>query len=281
MAAGHADTAEIQRVFPVNDALPGLCFTEGNVEIFSEFPEGIPGFTVADTAAANEHRFLAGRDQICGAFHLIGIDPAAIHVPDTLLEEVFRIIVGFAFHILRHTDTNSTGIGRIGQNAHGMDHGCHHLFRTIDAVPIAADTLEGFVDGITVAIIEFSLLQHRVRLAGSESVTREDEQRNAVRGSGTAGGNHVHGAGADGGYAGNDLAAVVLFGKTDRNMGHTLFVVALIEPEVMPTLFQCLTDTDHAAVTENSDDPVYKFFFFPVKHYILIVQEFDDSLSHR
>ena len=34
-------------------------------------------------------------------------------------------------------------------------------------------------------------------------------------------------------------------------MSHTLFVVALIEPEVMAALLQCLTDTDNAAVTAS------------------------------
>ena len=64
-------------------------------------------------------------------------------------------------------------------------------------------------------------------------------------------------------------------------MSHTLFIVALIEPEVMTALFQRLADTDNAAVTENTDHPVHKFFFFPVKLNELVIQEFYDRLRHR
>jgi len=134
---------------------------------------------------------------------------------------------------------------------------------------------------VTVRSPELNLLQDRIRLSGGEGVTGQNQQRNAVGAGGTACSNHVHGTGPNGGDAWNNSAAVALLCKAHRYVSHGLFVVALVESEVMTALFQCLSDTDYAAVSEDPDDPVHKFFFFPVKLNELVIKEFHDRLSHR
>jgi hypothetical protein len=57
-------------------------------------------------------------------------------------KEGFRVIPGFALHILRQTERDRAGFRRVGQDAHGVDAGAHQLFRAGNAVPVFADRAE-------------------------------------------------------------------------------------------------------------------------------------------
>ena len=56
--------------------------------------------------------------------------------------------------------------------------------------------------------------------------------------------------------------------------------MSLIISKAVSALFKCLTDSDNATVTENTEDSVYELRFLSVKADILIVKESDKSLSH-
>ena len=76
------------------------------------------------------------------------------------------------------------------------------------------------------------------------------------------------------------LAALILLCISNSRMSHTLLVVTLIISEAVSALLKSLTDTDNAAVAEYAENTVNKFCFNSVKANVLIIKEFNESLSH-
>ena len=235
---------------------------------------------IPDTAAADDERILGLLQDLRGALELGGCGRAPVHMPDALSEEGNRIIIGFAFHILRHGQAHRAGIGGIGEHAHGMNRSRHQLFRTFHAVEIMAYAAECIRHGLAEGLEEFRLLQNRVRLAAGKGIARQHQQRDAVGCGTAAGGHHVHGAGADGGHARNDFQAVLLLGKRRGGQRHVLLVLALQEADAVPALLERLSDADHAAVAEHAEHVIDKLVFHTVKLHPLVIQELDEGLRH-
>ena len=126
----------------------------------------------------------------------------------------------------------------------------------------------------------FNLLEDRIWLARREGIAGEDEERDPIRGRGSAGGDHVHRAGADRRQAWDNFPAVELFRVSDRSVRHPLFVMPLQEADPVPALFERLTDADDAAMPEDPEHGVDEFFLFPVERDVLAVQEADERLRH-
>ena len=235
---------------------------------------------IPDTAAADDERILGLLQDLRSALELGGRGHAPVHMPDALSEEGNRIIIRFAFHILRHRQAHRAGIGGIGEHAHGMDRGRHQLFGALDAVKIMAYATECIRHGLAEGLEELRLLQHRVRLAAGKGIARQHQQRNAVGRGTAAGSHHIHGAGADGRHARDDFQAVLLLGKRRGSQRHILFILALQEADAVPALLERLSDADHAAVAENTEHIVDKLVFHTVKLHPLVVQEPDEGLRH-
>ncbi len=121
----------------------------------------------------------------------------AAHVPDALVEELDRPVVGLGLNVLGQGDRHGTGLGRVGQDAHAAQQRGDQLLGTVDAVEEARDGAERVVDGDVQRGRILELLKDRVGDAGRELVGGEDEDGQAVGRRGRRAGHHVQRAGAD------------------------------------------------------------------------------------
>ena len=213
-------------------AFSSLCLSERDFKFFTEFLHCFAGFRITNASAYDHQRFFGSCNDFCHIlqflFHCSGSgDP--VH---SLFEEIFREIKGFALHILAYGDAAGAGLCRIRQHPHGVDQSCHNHLWSGDPVPIFAHRFKGIVgaDCQTAALLQ--LLQHRIRLAGSKGICRKYQKRNVVYGSSGAGCHHIGCAGTDGRRTGNDFSAVVLLGKSDCRMAHTLLISSLEHPQL-------------------------------------------------
>ena len=278
--AGHAAAAHVQRMVPRDLALARLRFADGNVVFFRERECGLPAFGIGHAAADDHHRLLRGFDHLRSRFGFALGRQLTVDVPHALLQEMIGIVERFGLHVLRHGDTDRTGVGGTGQHTHRVDAGGHQLFGTLDAIPVFAHRAERIVGGGGNGVELLDLLQHRVGLTARERIAGQHKQRNAVRRGGTAGGDHVERTRADGRGAGDDLAAMLLLGIGDGGVRHALLIVSLIVGQVVTALFERLADTDHTAVTEDTENTFDELGFHAVKADILVVEEFDKGLRH-
>ena len=63
-------------------------------------------------------------------------------------------------------------------------------------------------------------------------------------------------------------------------MSHALLIMSLIISQGMSALLKSLTDSDNAAVAENSENTFDELRLFSVKGNVLIVKKFNESLRH-
>ena len=127
---------------------------------------------------------------------------------------------------------------------------------------------------------ELRLLQYGVGLAAGERIAGQQQQGDAVGRGAPRRRDHVHGPGADGADAGDDLQPVLLLGERHGRQGHILFVFTLQKADMMPALVQCLAHAHHAAVAEHAEHVVDEFIFLTVQLNILLIQELHQRLGH-
>ena len=279
-AARHADAAEVQRMVVEDGTLARLGLAERDPRRFGKGPELLVRFAVADASAADKKRLLRRADHFGRLSDRFRFGQPPCEPPDTLCKEGFGIVIGFALDILRDRDADRAGVCRIGQGAEGRDHCAHQLLGAHDAVPVTADRPEGVVGRDRQIVHLLDLLQHRVRLAAGVDVAGQDQDRDIVRGRGRGCGDHVGGAGADGGRHGNDLLALHLLGKGHGGVRHALFVFALPDFETAGLLPERLAEADHVAVARQHDHAFDKGIFLPVIGDVLIFQKTDQGLCH-
>lgn len=180
---------------------------------------------------------------------------AATDNPVTFMEELGRIIKGFAFHILRERDRHSARIRRIGKDAHRFGKGSQELFRTRDPVEEAADRPEAVVDRPITFNRMLELLKNVAGAAVSKSIGCEEKDRDPVYCRSRRTRNHVGGTGADGRCAGKGGATVLGFCITHCCMDHRLLVLRLVIGQLMAILFDRLADRGDIAMPEYSENP--------------------------
>ena len=157
----------------------------------------------------------------------------------------------------------------------------HELFGTLDAVEVVADPPEGVRHGLAEGSEELGLLEHRVGLTAGKGVAGEQEQGDPVCRRAACRRDHVHGSGADGRHAGDDLRPVFLLGERGSRQSHVLFVLALQEADAVTALLKSLTDADDASVPEDAEHIVDESGLPPVQFHVLGVEEADQRLRHR
>ena len=106
----------------------------------------------------------------------------------------------------------------------------------VNPIPITADCPERIIDSRGVTFWKFNLLQDWIWLSAGKCVAGKNQQRNTIGGGSAAGGNHVERAGSDRGHTGDDLTPIFLLCIADSDVRHTLFVVPLIKPQLVPAL---------------------------------------------
>ena len=262
----------------LDGALAGLGLGKRDVVCRAERLHRFAGLGVPHAAARDQQGLFCRFDQRRDIRGLFGRGNDAGDLMDALCKEAVREIVALPFHVLAQGDAHRAGVRRIGQGAHGVQHGAHQVFGTGDAVPVAAYGLISVVGGDAQRVRLFKLLQHGVGLPGGKRIRREQQQRHVVDRCGGCRRDHVCGAGADGGRAGNDLSAVVHFGKRRGGVRHALLVLPLEHLQLPGVFIQRLPEPDHNAVPEHRKDPFHKFGFPAVKRDVLVVQELHKRL---
>ncbi len=278
ISTGDADTAQAVRMAGLAGALSGLGLAKGNLELLAELLYSLAGLGVTHAAAHNDKGFLRRGNDFSDIVQFLFHGGRTGNAVYALLEEILREVIALTLHVLGQGDAAGAGFSGIGKHAHGIDQGGHDLFRAGDAVPVFADGTEGVVsaDGQAAALLK--LLKHGVRLTGGKGICREDQQGDIIDSGGSAGGDHIGGAGAYGRSAGDDLLPAVLLGKGDGGMTHTLLVAALHHLQPAGVGIQRLAQSYGNAMSENGEEALDKLRLHAVHGHILVVQEFDDSL---
>ncbi|MNS90636.1 hypothetical protein D3C72_1246930 [compost metagenome] len=146
-------------------AFARLSFGKRDVETLGEVTQCLAGLRVFHPATAHQQRATFSGQQRQRILQHACSRRAAIEPMHTLLEEIVRVVIGFALHVLRQAQRHRAGFRRIGQHAHRIDAGAHQLFRAHYAVPVLAHRTEGVIGADAEIVRLFNLLQHRVRLA--------------------------------------------------------------------------------------------------------------------
>ena len=227
--AADTSTAQIPVAFAADLALARLRLGNRNAKFFSERQHSRARIAVAHAAARQNDRLLAGHQKFCCPIHCLSARGLAIQMPDAFFKEFFGVIIGFSLHILRKADGDRAGLCGVGQNAHGVEHGCHELFRALYTIPVAADCLERIVDGNRIVLVMLELLEHRVGLAVGVGVGRQQQHGDTVDRGRAGCGNHIERSRTDGRGAGVDRAAAHLLGECHTDVGDLLLVLALNE----------------------------------------------------
>ena len=159
-------------MIPRDLTLAGLRFADGYVELFGKSERRFVAFAVCYTAADDHHRLFRGANHLDSSIGLAFTRYASVHVPNTFFEEMLGIIKSFGFNVLRHCNTNCSGVGRVGKNTHCIDTSGHELLRTVDSVKIFANRLKGIICSNADRSRLFNLLQNRVGLTAGKGVAR-------------------------------------------------------------------------------------------------------------
>ena len=206
------------------------------------------------------------------------------HVPDTLVEELQRPVVGLGLHVLRQRD--GAGFRRVGEDTHGTQQGGNQLLGSIDAIEEARHRAERVVDGDIQRRGILKLLQNRIGDTGGELVGGEDEDGQAIGGRQGRTGHHVEGSGADRcgrhpgleairrlGIGGGRVHRALLVARHD--IGHR--VLTLGGSDLV--LQQGLPDSGDVAVPEDSESSRDEAVLNAVALGVLVGQETNDRLG--
>ena len=270
-SSGQAGSPHVVWIVKEHHPFSGLSFAERNVEFFRKFDELCSCIRVSDAATGYDEGFLLLHDQVSSPLNHGRIDISSLHIVDSFFKKFHRVIIDFALNILGQTESHGSHFRRVGQNSHGIDTGSHQLFRPCDPIPVFAYWFEGIVGGDVVIMRLFDLLQHRIRLPGCIGFSGQEQDRQTVGGGSSCCGNHIQGSRTDGTGDSHDLLSSLLFGKTQGNVSHSLFVLSLIVPEAVLIAFQGFPQPYHVAVAKDSANSLDELDFFPVHIDVLIV----------
>ena len=85
---------------------------------FDKSAQHIGGLAVDHTATGDNQRLLSATNPLRRALNRIPIGAIARDLPDPLVKERGRIVIGFGLHILGQRQGHGTGFGWAGQHAH-------------------------------------------------------------------------------------------------------------------------------------------------------------------
>ncbi|MNB79324.1 hypothetical protein D3C75_260580 [compost metagenome] len=193
-------------------------------------------------------------------------------------EEVGRIIPGLPLHILRQRNRHGTSVCLIGQHPHRIQQCGHQLLRPVDPVPVFAHRLEGIVHRNRQVVRMLHLLQHRIGLAGSKGIARQQQHRNLIGRCRCSCGQHIGRSRPDRGGTGHNLPSAALLGERGRRMNHALLIAALIDCQLTRRLLQRLSKSEHVTVSEHSEHALDEALRPAAKVHILLIQKFYQRL---
>ncbi len=121
--------------------------TNGNAGTINELAQRLCGLSIDDAAPGNNQRALAGANQRRRLFQRMTIGAIARDMPDAAGEERSGVCKSLGLYVLGQGQRDGPGLRRAGQHAHRFRQSRQQLFGPRDAIPVAADGLEGIIDG--------------------------------------------------------------------------------------------------------------------------------------
>ena len=198
-------------------------------------------------------------------------------MPNPLFKHFYRPIEGFGLYVLRHCQHYCPGFGRISQYPHRVHQGRHQLFRAVNPVKETRDTAERIINGYVQRTRILQLLEHRIRVAGSELVRRQQQYRHPVSGGQRRASHHIQGTRTNRSSNRKRLQAVLGFSESRGRMDcallvtrHVVFHYSPIGGGIEFVLQQRLTDATHVAVSENPESSGNQTVLFAVTLGILV-----------
>ena len=172
-------------------------------------------------------------------------------MPDTRRKETLGVIPRLGLDILAQPECHRPAIGRVRQHRHCLRQSLKQLLWPGDPVEIAGNRAQAVIcrDGAVGEALD--LLQHRVRRAGGEDITRKQQHRQAVHMRQRRGSGKVGRAGPDRGGHRHHPAALLLLGIGDGDMRHRLLVMAAICRQLVTHAVQCLAEAGDIAMAED------------------------------
>jgi hypothetical protein len=125
--ARRADGAQRARMVVGQGALARLRLSDGDAGAFAQAPQRFRGLRVDDATAGHDHGPAGSTDHGHSTVHCPGIWQRASYVPDSFLEELFRILEGLRLHVLREREGDGPRLGLVREHAHRCEGGAYHL----------------------------------------------------------------------------------------------------------------------------------------------------------
>src|SRR5215208_1681843 len=114
-------------------ALPGLRLPDRDACPFDETPQDLGRLGVDHTPTRDDHGPPGAPDQLRSTLQRLLIRQRAPYAPDALVEELLGEVVGFGLHVLGQRQGHGSGLGLVGQDAHGGQSGGDELFGAVYA----------------------------------------------------------------------------------------------------------------------------------------------------
>ena len=153
---------------------------------------------IADPAARDDEGAPSRREEGGRRRDLVPVRARARDDVHHRLEERLGVVERDLLGILAEADEGRPAVGRVDHHGGGLGERGDDLLGMGDPIPVAGDRTERIVDRCARGGEVLDLLEDRVGPAVREDVTRQEEDRQAVRVSDGGGGHHVGGARADG-----------------------------------------------------------------------------------
>src|SRR5271154_5587986 len=130
----------------------------GNAGSAGEARQFAGSLGIDDAAAGDDQWALRGAYPLSSLLHQSTIGPRAGDRPNTMLEKLFRVVIGFRLYILRQSEGDRARLRRRGQYAHRLRQGSKNLFRPVDTIPVTRDRAKAVIDGDVLAGSRLQLL---------------------------------------------------------------------------------------------------------------------------
>src|SRR5580658_5494725 len=181
----------------VERAFTPVGLSYGNAGSASEARQFARSLGIDHAAAGDDQWALRGAYPLGSLLQQSTIGPRAGYGPNTMLEKLFWIVIGFRLNILRQSEGDRARLRRGSQYAHRLRKGSKNLFRPVDTIPVTRDGAKAVIDGDILARGRFQLLQHRRDVASGKDVARQQQDRDPVDSSQGRAGDHVGRPGPD------------------------------------------------------------------------------------
>ena len=262
-------------------ALAGDRLGERNAMPLRECGERRLRARVADAAPGDDERLPRRFQELGGLCNTIVVRPRARDRVDRRLKESGRVVAGDFLHVLRQRDEGRPAFRGVEHDGDRLWQRSNDLLGMGDAIPIAADRLEGVVHREARIAEMLDLLQHRIGAATDERVAGEKQDRQAV-GMGDAGrGHHVERAGPDRCRGDHDLPAAPGLGEADCGQRHGLLVLPAPRWQHVLNRLEGLSEAGDVAVAEDREHPWKEPDPLAIDDGELIAQIADHGLGHR